>query len=63
MKLESFKHLIQSLIESAKRDEAFYEMGLDISSISDPYHQIITHMLRVYYGKDGEEWISWFMYL
>ena len=62
MKLESFKHLIQSLIESAKRDEAFYEMGLDISSISDPYHQIITHMLRVYYGKDGEEWISWFMY-
>lgn len=62
MKLESFEHLIESLKESSERDRSFYKMGLDISNISDPYHQIITHLLRVYYGKEGEEWISWFMY-
>jgi hypothetical protein len=62
MKLESFKYLIENLAECSEKDDAFYKMGLDLSNISDPYHQIITHLLRVYYGKDGEDWISWFLY-
>jgi len=37
-------------------------LGLDISNITDPYHQIITHLLRVYYGETGEDWISWYLW-
>jgi hypothetical protein len=62
MKLESFAHLIKSLKDSSEKDREFYKLGLDLSNISDPYSQIITHLLRVYYGESGEDWISWFLY-
>jgi|694.fasta_scaffold12974_17 hypothetical protein len=62
MKLESFEFLITSLISNSKNDHSFYELGLDISNITDPYHQIITHLLRVYYGETGEDWISWYLW-
>jgi hypothetical protein len=62
MKLESFAYLIKSLKDSFEKDHEFYKLGLDISNISDPYSQIITHLLRVYYGESGEDWISWFLY-
>jgi len=62
MKLESFAHLIKSLKDSSEKDREFYKLGLDLSNISDPYNQIITHLLRVYYGESGEDWISWFLY-
>jgi len=62
MKLESFEYLIAKLADSSKKDQEFYNIGLDISNISDPYNQIITHLLRVYYGVEGEDWISWFLY-
>lgn len=62
MKLESFEYLIEKLANSSKKDNDFYKLGLDISNISDPYSQIITHLLRVYYGEEGEDWISWFLY-
>jgi hypothetical protein len=62
MKLESFEFLINSLASNFKTDHSFYELGLDISNITDPYHQIITHLLRVYYGETGEDWISWYLW-
>jgi hypothetical protein len=62
MKRESFEFLITSLISNSKNDHSFYELGLDISNITDPYHQIITHLLRVYYGETGEDWISWYLW-
>jgi hypothetical protein len=62
MKLESFAYLIKNLKDSFEKDHEFYKLGLDISNISDPYSQIITHLLRVYYGESGEDWISWFLY-
>lgn len=62
MKLESFEYLIESLKSASARDHSLYEIGLDISNISDDYHKIITHLLRVYYGESGEDWISWFLY-
>jgi len=63
MKLESFEFLIDSLRTNLDDvDRSFYKLGLDISNITDPYHQIITHLLRVYYGESGEDWISWYLY-
>ncbi len=62
MKLESFEYLINKIKEASERENSFYSLGLDIQNISDPYHQIITHLIRVYYGKEGEDWISWYLY-
>jgi hypothetical protein len=62
MKLESFEYLINSLKEASDRDNSIYKLGLDLSNISDDYQKIITHLLKVYYGEEGEDWISWFLY-
>lgn len=62
MKLESFEYLISSLKEASDRDNSIYKLGLDLSDISDDYQKIITHLLKVYYGESGEDWISWFLY-
>jgi hypothetical protein len=62
MKLESFEYLIDKLKEASEKDHSFYALGLDLQTVSDPYHQIITHLLRVYYSEDGEDWISWYLY-
>ena len=62
MRFESFEYLISKIKEQSEIDHRFYAMGLDLQNIVDPFHHIISHLLRVYYGKDGEDWISWFLY-
>ena len=62
MRFESFEYLISKIKEQGEIDHRFYAMGLDLQNIVDPFHHIISHLLRVYYGKEGEDWISWFLY-
>ena len=62
MKIEAFEYLISEIKSASSLDSKFYKLGLDIQSISDPYHKIISHLLKVYYGEAGEDWISWFLY-
>jgi len=62
MRFESFEYLISKIKEQGETDHRFYAMGLDLQNIVDPFHQIISHLLKVYYGKEGEDWISWFLY-
>ena len=62
MRFESFEYLIDKLKERSDFDHRFYALGLDIQNIVDPLHQIISHLLKVYYGEEGENWISWFLY-
>lgn len=62
MNLESFEYLLNKLKEVSKNDQSFYKLGLDLQSIVDPYHEIISHLLRVYYSEEGEDWISWYIY-
>ncbi len=62
MRFESFEYLISKIKEQGEIDHRFYTMGLDLQNIVDPFHHIISHLLKVYYGKEGEDWISWFLY-
>ena len=62
MRFESFEYLISKIKDKGEIDHRFYAMCLDLQNIVDPFHQIISHLLRVYYGKEGEDWISWFLY-
>lgn len=62
MKLESFEFLINSLDNNLNLDHDFYKLGLDVCNITEPYQEVISHLLKVYYGEAGEDWISWFLY-
>lgn len=62
MNLKSFEYLIEGMKSCFDHSDKFYKLGLEIDSISDPYHKIISHLLKVYYGTEGEDWISWFIY-
>lgn len=62
MKLESFQFLIEKLQETHAKSNTIYALGIDLTNIEDPYHVIITHLLKVYYSEEGEDWISWFLY-
>lgn len=62
MRLETFQHLIEKIQETQAKSNSIYSLGVDLSSLEDNYHHIITLMLRVYYGSEGEDWISWFLY-
>ena len=44
MNLESFEYLLNKLKEVSKNDQSFYKLGLDLQSIVDPYHEIISHL-------------------
>lgn len=62
MRLESFQFLVEKLQETHAKSNTIYALGIDLSNIEDPYHVIITHLLKVYYGEEGEDWIAWFLY-
>lgn len=62
MEYKTFEHIILKLQLTSKRDHKLYELGLDLSNISDDYQHIITTLLRVYYGEEGEDLISWWLY-
>jgi hypothetical protein len=62
MNLESFKFLIQGIKDTEEKWQKFYNLGLDITEISDPYYKVISHLLKVYYSEDGEDWISWYLH-
>jgi hypothetical protein len=62
MRFESFEYLISKLKDQGEADHRFYALGLDLQNIVDPFHHIISHLLKVYYGEEGENWISWFLY-
>lgn len=62
MTLKSFEYLIEEIRSIHEIEDKFYKMGLDLQFISDPYSQIITHIIKIYYGPEGEDWFSWFLY-
>jgi hypothetical protein len=34
--------------------------GLDLVNFLDPYHKVITELIKEVYGEEGYEWWSWF---
>ena len=62
MRLESFHFLIEKLQEAYAKSNTIYALGVDLTNIEDPYSQIISHLLKIYYSEEGEDWISWFLY-
>jgi hypothetical protein len=56
--------LITLTLEKKQREisSLYKNHKIDIYDVLDPYHQIVTEMIREIYGEEGEDWYSWFCY-
>ena len=62
MKLEVFTEILNKLRKQSDKEHALYQLDVDVINFSDNYTSIINILLEVYYGKEGADWISWYMW-
>lgn len=62
MTYEKFGYLIHLLKEIGESVHAANSIKVDLIEFVDPYHNIITSLLKEIYGDEGEDWISWYCY-
>ena len=62
MKLEVFTEIINKIIKQSDKVHALYELDIDLINYSDDHNSVINILLDVYYGKEGTDWIYWYLY-
>lgn len=62
MKLEVFTEIINKLKKQSNKYDILYELEIDLINFSDDYDSVINILLEVYYGKEGADWISWYIW-
>lgn len=62
MTLEVFKEIIETIKAQSEKANSLYKLGVDVIEFTEPYDKIWSLLLKVYYGKAGEDWISWFIF-
>lgn len=62
MNLETFTQIIETLQKESETIGDLYERKVDLIEFTDPYHGVISLLLREIYGEDGHDWFSWFCY-
>ncbi len=62
MKLEVFTEILNRLKKQSDKEHALYVLDIDTINFSDNYASVINILLDVYYGKDGADWISWYLW-
>jgi len=62
MKLEVFTEVLNKLRKQSDKEHALYVLDIDTINFSDNYTSVINILLEVYYGKDGADWIGWYLW-
>ena len=62
MKLEVFTEILNKLSKQSDKEHALYVLDIDTINFSDNYTSVINILLDVYYGKEGTDWIYWYLY-
>ena len=62
MKLEVFTEILNKLRKQSDKEHALYVLDVDVSNLSDDYMSVINILLEIYYGKEGADWISWYLW-
>ena len=62
MKLEVFTEILNKLRKQSDKEHALYILDVDLINYSDDHNSVINILLDVYYGKEGSDWISWYLY-
>ena len=62
MKLEVFTEILNKLRKQSDKEHALYVLDIDVSNLSDDYMSVINILIEIYYGKEGADWISWYLW-
>jgi hypothetical protein len=62
MRLEVFEAIITKIKSQADKSFDLLQMGIDLMNYEDDYSAIISLFFKAYYGEEGDDWISWFLY-
>jgi hypothetical protein len=62
MKFETFKSIIDTLKKQDKAIHELYKNKVDLIDFVDPYHYMITLLIKEVYGEEGRDWFDWFCY-
>ena len=62
MKLEVFTEILNKIRKQSDKQDALYKLEIDLVNFSDDYTSVINILLEVYYGKEGADWIYWYLY-
>ena len=62
MKLEVFTEILYKLRKQSDKEHALYVLDIDVSNLSDDYMSVINILLEIYYGKEGADWIGWYLW-
>ena len=62
MKLEVFTEILNKLRKQSDKAHALYVLDVDLINFSDDYTSVINMLLEIYYGKEGADWIGWYLW-
>ena len=62
MKLEVFAEILNKIKKQSDKQDALYDVDVDLINYSDDHTSVINILLEVYYGKEGADWISWYLW-
>jgi len=62
MKLTVFTEIIETIQRQIVKGETLNKLGVDVIDYEEGWIVALTIMISVYYGKEGGEWIGWYLY-
>jgi len=62
MKLEVFTEVLNRLRKQSDKEHELYALDIDLVNYSDDHNSVINILLEVYYGKEGADWIGWYLW-
>ena len=62
MTYERFLKITLGLQKQDRIVSNMYDLKVDLLDFVDPYHHVITELLKEVYGEEGIDWWSWFCY-
>ena len=62
MTYETFEKLIKDLQGISDRHSKLYDLGMDMINFDEPNQRVITILMDEAFGKEGTDWINWFLY-
>ena len=61
----TFENFLKITLQLQKQDKIIsnlYENNVDLIEFVDPYHHIITSLIKEIYGEEGYDMFSWFCF-
>jgi len=62
MTYSTFLNVIQQLQKQDHVLQKLYKYNINLLDLVDPYHSIISDLIKEIYGEEGYDWFSWFCY-